>query len=226
MYKILIVEDDSTISVIIAESLRKWGFEAELAADYSNILSDFNSQQPHLVLMDINLPYYDGFYWCEKIRNISNVPIIFISSRTDDNDKIRGIIGGGDDYIEKPFSIEMLITKIKAMLRRAYSYLDMSYTTISYGDIILDIEKSVISCGKESAELTHNECQIMSMLIKASGKIVSRSKIMKYLWDNENFIDENTLTVNINRIRNKLKNITERELIITVKGKGHKLNEN
>ena len=153
------------------------------------------------------------------------MPIVFVSSRTDDNDKIRGILGGGDDYIEKPFSMDILIAKIKAMLRRSYAYIDTSYTTISFSDMILDIEKAQLAFDKNMVELTHNECQIMTLLIRAGGKIVSRSKIIKTLWDNENFIDENTLTVNINRLRKKLKNIKEEDIIITVKGKGYRLNE-
>ena len=225
MYKIFIIEDDATISELISKNLEKWGFIAEPAAELQKILPQFAKAGPHLVLMDINLPHYDGFYWCEQIRKISNVPIIFISSRTDDKDKIRAMIGGGDDYIEKPFSMELLITKIKAVLRRAYSYTDISSATISYGDLILDIEKSAIVKGDRGAELTKNECQIMSLLMRASGKIVLRHKIIKSLWDSENFIDENTLTVNINRLRKKLKNIVEYEVIITVKGEGYKLNE-
>ncbi len=223
MYKILIIEDDNVISGIIAEGLRKWDFDAQSINDFRNISTEFSMLSPHLVLMDINLPFYDGFYWCEQIRKVSNVPIIFISSRTDDNDKIRGIMGGGDDYIEKPFSIDVLIAKIKAMLRRTYSYLDTNYTTVSYEDFILDIEKSILSKKGKSVELTHNECRIMSLLMKSAGKIVSRSKIIKTLWDAENFIDENTLTVNINRLRKKLSELADEDVIVTVKGKGYKL---
>lgn len=223
MYKILIVEDDIVISDIIQTSLKKWGFDSHKITDFEKITLEFSELNPHLVLLDINLPYYDGFYWCEQIRKISNVPIVFISSRTDENDQIRGILGGGDDYIEKPFSMDILIAKIKAMLRRTYSYLDISYTTVSYEKIILDIEKSIITREENSIELTRNECQIMSLLIRASGKIVSRSKIIKSLWDTESFIDENTLTVNINRLRKKLSSIIDEDIIVTVKGKGYKL---
>ncbi|MEX1377090.1 MAG: response regulator transcription factor [Eubacteriales bacterium] len=225
MYKIFIIEDDATISDLISKNLEKWGFFSECTEEFEKILPQFSRLSPHLVLMDINLPYFDGFYWCEQIRKISNVPVVFISSRTDDKDKIRAMVGGGDDYIEKPFSMELLITKIKAVLRRAYSYTDISNTTISFGDLILDIEKSAINCSNKSVELTRNECQIMSLFMRASGKIVSRHKIIKSLWDSENFIDENTLTVNINRLRKKLKSIIEDDVIITIKGEGYKLNE-
>lgn len=226
MHRVLIIEDDETISSIIAQNLIKWGLEPIKINNFENIVIEFNSKNPHLILMDINLPFYDGFYWCEQIRKFSNTPIIFISSRTDENDKIRGIMGGGDDYIEKPFSIDILIAKIKAMLRRTYSYMETNYTTVSFANLILDVEKSTIAHKSKSTELTRNECQIMSLLMRASGKIVSRSKIIKSLWDSENFIDENTLTVNINRLRKKLREITDSDVIKTVKGKGYKLNEN
>ena len=225
MYKIFIVEDDNTISELISNSLEKWGFKSECVQKFEKVILQFADSGAHLVLMDINLPYFDGFYWCEQIRKISNVPIIFISSRSDDKDKIRAMVGGGDDYIEKPFSMELLVTKVKAVLRRTYSYADTGSTTISFAEMILDVEKHTIARFSKSIDLTKNECQIMSLLMKASGKIVTRHKIIKSLWDSENFIDENTLTVNINRLRKKLKNIIDKEIIITVKGEGYKLDE-
>ena len=223
MYKILVVEDDATVSSIICEKLNKWGFEACPVRDFKNPLSEYGSINPHLVLLDINLPYYDGFYWCERIRKLSNIPVIFISSRSDDNDKVRAIMGGGDDYIEKPFSIDVLVAKVQAALRRAYSYTDNSYNIVSYSDMILDLEKMIISCGSRDVALTQNECKILCLLMKASGKVVSRAKMIKSLWQDENFIDENTLTVNVNRLRSKLKGIKDYDIIETVKGKGYKL---
>ncbi len=223
MYKIFIVEDDATVSSIISEKLSKWGFEALAATDFKNLAAQFSAASPHLVLLDINLPFYDGFFWCEQIRKISNVPIIFLSSRSDDNDKIRAILGGGDDYIEKPFSMDVLIAKIQGALRRAYSYTDSSYSVLCYADIVLDLEKMTASSGEKQAALTQNETRILSLLIKASGKTVSRAKIIKTLWQDENFVDENTLTVNINRLRSKLKQIKQSELIETVKGAGYRL---
>lgn len=225
MYKIYIVEDDQTISSVINETLTKWGFNSYQANDFSNILSEFIDLKPHLILMDVNLPYYDGFYWCDQIRRNSNVPIIFISSRTDDKDKIRGIIGGGDDYVEKPFSLDVLVAKIQAVLRRTYSYVDKSINVLSYGDLVLNLEKFIISCENKELQLTKNECRIMSLLMRASGGVVSRSKIIKSLWDDENFIDENTLTVNVTRLRKKLYDLKDNDIIVTIKGKGYKLDE-
>lgn len=223
MYKILIVEDDITVSSIICEKLNKWRFDAQEVKDFKNITVEYSRIKPHMVLMDINLPYYDGFFWCSEIRKLSNVPIIFISSRSDDNDKIRAIMDGGDDYIEKPFSIDVLIAKVQAILRRAYSYTDNTSDIIAYSDVILDLEKLTVGCNEKHVYLTNNESKILYLLIKASGKVVSRTKIIKTLWQDENFIDENTLTVNINRLRNKLKEIKDDGIIETVKGKGYKL---
>ena len=223
MYKIFIVEDDATVATLISQKLEQWGFETCTAQDFKNVVLQLSEQKPHLVLLDINLPYYDGFYWCEQIRKISNMPVIFISSRADDADKIRAILGGGDDYIEKPFSTDVLVAKIKGALRRAYSYSDASYSVLSHRGIVLDLEKMTASCAGKSAGLTQNETRIMCLLIKEAEKTVSRAKIMKALWQDENFVDENTLTVNVNRLRSKLKQIKDGDIIETVKGAGYRL---
>ena len=223
MYKIYIVEDDHVIAFVIGADLEKWHFECHITKDFGSVAAECTGIQPHLVLMDINLPQYDGFYWCKQIRKSTNVPIMFISSRTDDNDKIRAIMGGGDDYIEKPFSMDVLIAKVQAMLRRTYAYTDNAYSTVSCGDLILDIEKLRVSYNGVETLLTHNECTIMSLLMRAGGCVVSRSKIMKALWEDESFVDENTLSVNVARLRQKLKELKDDDLIITVKGKGYRL---
>lgn len=223
MYKILIVEDDKIISSVIYNRLKKWGLHPIEVDNFENVFVKFTEEKPHMVLMDINLPYYDGFYWCEMIRKTSNIPIVFISSRSDDSDKIRAITGGGDDYIEKPFSMDILTAKVQATLRRAYDYIDNSYNIISHKDIVLDLEKAIVTCENKQAFLSRNDCVILSMLIKSSGKIVSRTNLIKSLWEDEHFVDENTLTVNMNRLRKKLKQVKIDEVIETVKGKGYKL---
>ncbi|MCD5415056.1 MAG: response regulator transcription factor [Clostridiales bacterium] len=223
MYKILIVEDDKAIASILCDKPNKWGPESHKVNDFENVLLEFTKIKPQLVLVDINLPYYDGFYWCEKIRKISNIPIVFISSRAEDSDKIRAITGGGDDYIEKPFSADVLLAKVLATLRRAYSYSDSDYNIISHEKFFLDLEKAIVTYDDTEISLTRNECIILSLLIKAAGKIVSRTKFIKSLWEDDNFIDENTLTVNLNRLRKKLKQIKDADVIETVKGKGYKL---
>lgn len=223
MYKILIVEDDTTISTIIEEKLNKWGFITLKIQNFEDIIPDFTSFQPHLVLMDINLPYYDGFYWCTRIRQLSNIPIIFISSRDTDADKIRAISQGGDDYIEKPFSLDLLVAKVQAALRRAYSYSDQTLNIQQYKDMILDLERLKVICGDKDIELTPNEGKILAMLMRNQGKVVSRTRLIRALWDDESFVDDNTLTVNINRLRKKLKAIGLEGYIKTSKGEGYKL---
>ncbi|WZL73002.1 response regulator transcription factor [Clostridiaceae bacterium 35-E11] len=223
MYKIFIVEDDHTIASIIEEKLNKWGYKTLKVSEFHDILSDYTSFEPHLVLMDINLPYYDGFYWCAKIRQLSNIPIVFISSRDTDNDKIRAISQGGDDYIEKPFSIDLLIAKIQATLRRAYSYSDQTLNVLQHKEMVLDIGHLQVLCGERTIPLTPNECKILSVLIRNHDKVVNRTRLMKALWEDESFVDDNTLTVNVNRLRRKLETIGLEAYIKTIKGEGYRL---
>lgn len=223
MYKILIVEDDQTISAIIEETLCKWGYHTHRTEDFADVIATFTSFDPHLVLMDINLPYFDGFYWCAKIRQLSNVPIVFISSRDTDADKIRAITQGGDDYIEKPFSMDLLIAKIQAILRRTYSYSDQNLNVMQYKNLILNIEQLEIIYDEQKIELTRNESKILSMLIRGEGKVVSRARLMRALWDDESFVDDNTLTVNVNRLRKKLEELGLEGFVKTIKGEGYRL---
>ncbi len=223
MYRILIIEDDRTISSIIREHLKKWGYVPVEASELANILSEFTSFEPHLVLMDINLPYYDGFYWCAQIRELSNVPIIFLSSRDSDSDKIRAITQGGDDYIEKPFSMDLLTAKISAMLRRAYSIADHTLNILQHRDLIVNVERLQAFSREGEAELTRNECRILTLLVRNHGNVVTRSRLMQALWDDESFVDDNTLTVNINRLRRKLEEIGLEDCIRTIKGEGYRL---
>ena len=202
MREILLIEDDLDLSKQLSLSLEKWGFSIELIDNFSDIVKEFTEKKPSLIIMDVNLPYYDGFYWCEKIREISKVPIIFLSSRDSNMDLIMGINNGGDDYITKPFSIEVLITKINALLRRSYDY------TFKYEDNII--------------ELTKNEMKILSILIKNKGKVVSRDKIMMSLWNDDEFVSDNTLTVNVTRLRGRLKDeLGLNDFIKTKKGIGY-----
>jgi DNA-binding response OmpR family regulator len=223
VYKIMIVEDDQTIAEIIDEKLSSWGYQTYRAENYQNILGEFTQSAPHLVLLDINLPFYDGFYWCSRIRELSNVPIIIISSRDSDSDKIRGIVQGGDDYLEKPFSMELLIAKVQAALRRAYAYQDQSLNVLQYRDLILDPERQVVFVGDHEIELTPNESKILAVLIRNQEKTVSRAYLMKALWDDQSFVDDNTLTVNVNRLRKKLAEAGLDHYIKTVKGEGYVL---
>ena len=221
MYSIFIVEDDKSLSKQIKDGLEKWGFKGIEVDDYENIVEEFNLTCPDLVLMDINLPCFDGFYWCKAIRNISKTPIIFLSSRDSDMDIIMAVNLGGDDYLTKPFSMQVLIAKIQALLRRTYSYKEEESNLIQIGEVILNLNKGNLSYGEKNIELTKNEFKILQILMSSRGKIISRGRIMEELWESEEFISENTLSVNINRLRKKLSDIGLEEFIITKKSQGY-----
>ena len=220
MKEILLVEDDIALAKEISIALEKWGFNVSLIDNFEMILEEFVKKMSHVVIMDINLPLYNGFYWCEKIRKISNVPIIFLSSRDSDMDLIMGINNGGDDYITKPFSIDVLVTKINGIIRRAYNYSDLS-NFIYYDDIIFDIEKGTVNYKEKNIDLTKNEIKILTLLLKNKNKIVSRESLMMSLWDNDEFVTDNALTVNINRLRVKFKDFGFDDFIKTKKRMGY-----
>ena len=220
MYKIMIVEDDEIISNSIAGYLEKWQYSTREVQNFQNVVHEFVEYSPDLVLMDINLPYFDGYYFCEEIRKISKVPIIFISSANDDMNIVMAMNIGADDFIEKPFKLVVLKAKIEALLRRVYNF-NSGTNLIVYKDVIFDMSRDEIKCGEELAELTKNESKILTVLLENREKIVSREEIINALWKSDNFIDENTLSVNVNRLRAKLKSIGVDEFITTKKGKGY-----
>lgn len=220
MYKILLIEDDLDLAKETAFALGKWGFKVDLIDNFEMILEEFIDKKPEVVVLDVNLPLYNGFYWCEKIREISNVPIVFLSSRDSDMDLIMGINNGGDDYITKPFSIDILVTKINGIIRRAYNYSDFN-NIIHYENLIFDVERGVIKHDDTSIELTKNEMKILTFLLKNKNKVVSRESLMMTLWDNDEFVTDNALTVNINRLRTKIKDLGFEDFIKTKKGIGY-----
>lgn len=221
MFKIMIVEDEQTIREVLSESLQKWKFETVEIIDFQNVLETFVSEQPHLVLLDINLPVFDGFYWCQQIRESSKVPIIFISSRNTNMDMIMAMNMGGDDFINKPFSIDILIAKINALLRRTYNYIERSNEVMQHNGILLNVENSSMQINDEVIDLSKNEYKLLFHLIKNHGKILSREKLLRALWDDERFVDDNTLTVNINRLRKKIENAGIHNYIETKIGQGY-----
>lgn len=223
MYKVMIIEDDFNISRIIDESLTKEGFKTRRISDFSKIVEEFIEFAPELILLDINLPVEDGFYWCKQIRALSKVPIIFISARNSDMDIVIATHMGGDDYLIKPFSIEVLMAKVKGMLRRTYAYNDIEMNVVSFNGLILNIDNGMISYEDRQETLTHNEKEILKLLIKNQGKSVSRERIIRALWNDERFIDDNTLTVNITRLRKKLSDIVGDSMIKTIRNEGYML---
>ena len=216
----MIVEDDEIISNSIAGYLNKWQYTTHEVSNFQNVITEFVEEKPDIVLMDINLPYFDGYYFCEEIRKISKVPIIFISSASDDMNIVMAMNIGADDFIEKPFKLVVLKAKIEALLRRVYNF-NTSNSLIVYKEVIFDINKDEIKYKDNIASLTKNESKILTVLLENREKIVTREEIITALWQSDNFIDENTLSVNINRLRAKLKSIGIDEFITTKKGKGY-----
>lgn len=221
MFKILIIEDDVKIRDIILENIQKWGYEGLIVEDFNKVMESFADYQPHLVLMDINLPAFDGFYWCGRIRQLSKVPIIFISSRNSNMDIIMAINMGADDFVQKPFSLEVLLAKINALLRRTYSYADVESNVLEHNGVVLNLKDDTVMYQQHKQELTKNEFRILYILMKESGKVVSREEIMRKLWEDESFVDDNTLTVNINRLRRSLEDMGLEDFIKTKRGQGY-----
>ena len=221
MFKIMIVEDDEKMREIILQNIIKWGFYGYCVQDFNKVFDEFAKYNPHLVLMDINLTAYDGFYWCGKIREVSKVPIIFISSRNTNMDIIMAVNMGGDDFIQKPFSLEVLMAKITALLRRTYNYTDAFLSIIEHNGVVLNLKDGTALFKDKKIDLTKNEFKILYILMKDKGSIVSRDKIMRALWEDESFVDDNTLTVNVNRLRKKLDDMGIKDYIITKKGQGY-----
>lgn len=219
--KILIIEDDVNYRDNLCKLLEKWQFKLVVAEDFSNIIEIFIKEQPNLILLDINLPQYDGFYWCSKIRELSKVPIIFISSRNTTIDMVMSMNMGGDDFIQKDFDQQILIAKINALLRRTYSYIDTTDSIIEHEGLILNLKDGQAYYDDKKINLTGNEFRILSILMENKGNVVTREKIMRKLWESENFVDDNTLTVNVTRLRKKLEDIGKRDFIITKKGQGY-----
>lgn len=222
-YRIFVVEDDNMLEEEIIELLEKWGFKAFGTESFDDISEQFLSKKPDVVLMDINIPSFDGFYWCKEIRKLSKVPIIYISSRNNNMDIIMGINNGGDDYIEKPFNNQVLIAKLQAIVRRTYEYKTQDTKVTICKGLVLNLEDMSISYKENRIELTKNEFKILKILIENQGKIVSRQALMKNLWDEEVYVNENTLTVNVNRVRAKLEELGIKDFITTKKGMGYSI---
>lgn len=226
MARILVVEDDMTLCQELKTSLQKWSHEVLTVECFEQVLNVFVEQEPELVIMDITLPVFDGFYWCHKIRERSNVPILFLSSHEKEEEMIMAMTLGGDDFMTKPFKISLLIAKINAMLRRTYDYKIDTGDRLNYQNMVLDLSSSQVQIDETFIELTKNECRLLSMLMKHSEEILSRDAIMDYLWDNNQFINDNTLTVNMNRLRQKLTEAGGECYIQTKKGQGYMLKRN
>ena len=220
MYKILIVEDDEGIARELKKLCEMWSYEVLCVKNFRNVLSDFAEFDPHIVLMDISLPFYNGFYWCAEIRKVSKVPIVFISSASDNMNIVMAINMGGDDFISKPFDSSVIMAKVQAILRRTYDF-SSSVPCFEHRGALLNTQDSSIVYNGNKISLTKNEYKILLCLMENKGKIVSRERLMEKLWDTDSFIDENTLTVNVNRIRKKLTGAGLDNFITTKFGMGY-----
>lgn len=219
-YKILIIEDDMTIANTIKTHFQKWNYQAECVEDFKKITEKVAFDSPDLILLDISLPFYNGFYWCQEIRKFSKVPIIFISSSDDNMNIIMAMDMGADDFISKPFELAVLTAKVGALLRRTYSFQEKT-TVIEHNGVLLNLSDGSVSAQGQRVELTKNEFYILELLMQNAGNMVSRDKIMMHLWEGDDFVDDNTLTVNITRIRKKLSEIGVNDYITTKKGIGY-----
>lgn len=220
MYRILIVEDDEVIAGTVRQQMENWGYEARCVEDFKNVMSEFGEFDPQLVLMDISLPFFNGYHWCTQIRQISKVPVIFISSTSDNMNIVMAVNMGGDDFIAKPFDLNVLMAKVQAMLRRTYDFAGQTHL-MEHRGAILNTSDATMTYQGQKVELTKNEYKILQILMENKGTAVSRDLIMTRLWETDSFVDDNTLTVNVTRLRRKLEEAGLSGFIVTKKGIGY-----
>ena len=222
MYTVFLVEDDRGIAEAIRTQAQQWGLLVHIAAEFRNVLQEFLTVKPQLVLLDISLPFYDGFHWCQEIRRVSKVPILFISSASDNMNMIMAMNMGADDFVAKPFDGRVLMAKIQALLRRTYDFAG-DVPLLEHRGAILNTGDHTLTVGDTVLEMTKNEYRILLCLMENKGKVVSREELMQRLWETDSFVDENTLTVNINRLRKKLSGVELHDFITTKFGEGYTL---
>ncbi|MGE5560342.1 MAG: response regulator transcription factor [Chloroflexota bacterium] len=225
MYRIMIVEDDATIAETVAEHLSRYGFDALRVTSFHRVENEFVAGKPHLVILDVNLPYQDGFHVCRALRRRSSVPILFVSARTGDMEQVLGIESGGDDYVTKPFQLDVLLAKVRALLRRAYGEYahNEERAVLDVGDLRLDLDAGEVWRGDAVQTLTRNELRLLALLMRRAGQIVSREECLEALWDDIAFVDDNTLTVNVTRLRAKLEQLGVKDAVETRRGLGYLL---
>ncbi len=222
MHRVFIVEDDATIAKAIRDHLMSWGYDTACAGDFQRVLGEFVAFDPQLVLLDIRLPFFNGYHWCAEMRKVSSVPILFLSSAADNMNIVMAMQMGGDDFIAKPFDLSVLTAKVQAMLRRAYDFAGTG-GLIEHRGAVLSTQSGALTYGGETVQLTKNEHRVLQMLLEAKGKTVSRDAIMERLWETDSFVDDNTLTVNIARLRKTLEAVGLTDFILTRKGEGYRV---
>lgn len=226
VHRVLVVEDDKKIAELLADTLRKYHYEVHTIEDFERIIEEFTAFDPHIVLLDINLPSYDGYYWCRQLRQVTTCPIIFVSARSGEMDQIFALENGGDDFITKPFHYEIVLAKIRSHLRRTYGEyaVRQEERIVRAGKLQLYLERMELHIGKEEIPLQKKECTILELLLRNYPKVVTREQLLEELWDDQSFVDENTLNVNMTRVRKKLADYHVNSAIETVRGAGYRLN--
>lgn len=222
MYRIFIVEDDEIIARSMKQHLEGWDYEVCCVTDFSNVMGAFSEFSPQLVLMDVKLPFYNGYHWCSEIRKVSKVPVIFVSSAADNMNIVMAVNMGGDDFIAKPFDLDVLTVKIQAMLRRTYDFTGQS-VVMEHRGVLLNLTEATLVYRDDKVELTKNELRILQVLMENKEKVVTRDTLMTKLWESDSYVDENTLSVNVGRLRKKLETLGLTEFIVTKKGIGYRL---
>ena len=220
MYRLLIIEDDKGIAEAIKTHAEMWDIQVHYVQNFRNVMTEFAEFDPHIILLDISLPFFNGYHWCSEIRKVSKVPIIFISSASDNMNMVMAMNMGADDFIAKPFDQSVLIAKLQAMLRRTFDF-GASQPVLEYRGALLNIGDSTLTYKDEKIQLSKNEFRILTILLKSKGKVVSREKLMEALWETDNFVDENTLSVNVNRLRKRLSAAGLADFITTQFGVGY-----
>ncbi len=228
MFRIFIVEDDRRIVSLLEEHLHKFGYETRSVVNFEAVRTEFEQFTPHLVLLDVNLPKFDGYYWCRQIRSVSTCPILFISARDGKMDQVMALENGADDYMTKPFDYEIVLAKINSQLRRAYgTYASVQQErTVTVDGMTLDVGRLTLSLNEDKIELSHTEAKILDELMRKSEQIVSRDRLLEKIWDDQAFVDDNTLNVYVNRVRKKLQELDVHEAILTIRGQGYRLYPN
>lgn len=221
MAKIIIIEDTEIIRQELETFLTRYGYEVVAPTDFKNIMSIIEKEEPNLILLDINLPVFDGFYICREVRKTSQVPIIVVTSRDSDMDELMSMNLGADDFVTKPYNTQILLARINSVLKRVNQGNEGNQEVLIYNDLKLNLSNGTISCGDETLEITKNELRILYYLIKNQGNIVSREDLMDYLWRSNLFVDDNTLSVNVTRLRKKLEEIGVKDAIETRRGLGY-----
>ncbi len=222
MYRIMIVEDDDTIAALLKKNLEGWGYEVFLTEDFSRVIQEFVKKDPQLVIMDLKLPFFNGYHWCDEIRRISQVPVLFLSSASDNMNMVMALSRGADDFMAKPFDLDVLVAKVQALIRRSYSF-GKSASILEHRGAVLNMSSGSLTYEGQELALTRNEWKILELLFQQAGKVVSRDSIMIKLWENDSFVDDNTLTVNMTRLRKKLAGIGLSDFIVTKKGIGYSI---